>query len=661
MRVFSLLSLALLCAQQSLAAYNEAINQQNQTHSYPPSSLFKRQAGDIHVRIAVYEHEVTYLHSGNRVMQPHWTLHFTPPGVPGHTTYRVHARFGSESGSDSNFILENTMVDLLRQPRLITRLEVAKLPATVPMKDVLQLLSNNPLPKGKCTYSGCKEWVERGLKSLKNKAMIHELHMTNIDDIEAITNELDKYAKQQHERIWKWEGERGQYGRLVISPPDTQLQQQIVRWDAGKKTFAPVEPVPRVEPSPDELVTRCRRDAIDCFPGRQYEVQGGNQEAPRKLTHEELNEHYNRFAKDEFYRLMDESGHGHLLDKPEKPLRYELMRNEVKPAVTEGVRLKVGDLAGGALAVVGIALWAKEMVDVFSRNSSTAWEQADVATAIIPFVGCAVRIADQVDHGKATTTDVLQDTLCVTSDLLLLTPAWPLGVFLQVFSLALSWSPSPDPERSQWFGLYRKPDNFHKRRLQAWDERRQEVLNETLSAPDYHKNLQTQYTSEQLALLYSASHAAGAMRAATLHAAETVESRQNISQTDDFVGRQHLRKTLCHQLLQRKARLAADVETHMREHMETERDRADDVFFSEAGTWLAEHVPRDPERGAFSSRKSPPYATSQQVAQYIDGLRKQKYEKGPLLTDDEAARIRYHVDQLNAPAFCQIGAFSQDE
>lgn len=73
-------------------------------------------------------------------------------------------------------------------------------------------------------------------------------------------------------------------------------------------------------------------------------------------------------------------------------------------------------IAGGALAVAGLALYGKAVADVFSSNASIL-DKAAVVTSILPGISCAVQLAaDKAERGHASATHT---ALCFTQDALL--------------------------------------------------------------------------------------------------------------------------------------------------------------------------------------------------------------------------------------------------
>ncbi|KAK2611963.1 hypothetical protein QQS21_002069 [Conoideocrella luteorostrata] len=83
---------------------------------------------------------------------------------------------------------------------------------------------------------------------------------------------------------------------------------------------------------------------------------------------------------------------------------------------------------GGVAGVVGGALWVSGMVDAFV-NDATKLDRAAAVTAILPVVGCGLKVAADAEKGEFDQMDAL---MCVYGDALLLSPAWPVGVAIQI-------------------------------------------------------------------------------------------------------------------------------------------------------------------------------------------------------------------------------------
>ncbi|KZZ91707.1 hypothetical protein AAL_06461 [Moelleriella libera RCEF 2490] len=122
-------------------------------------------------------------------------------------------------------------------------------------------------------------------------------------------------------------------------------------------------------------------------------------------------------------------------------LKYEPL--SVKSLRVKKIGSALSKVGSGAASGIGIGLWAKEMYDVFSTNSTTL-DRVATSTALIPFVGCATRLAADADRGQI---DAVDASLCLMTDVLLLTPLAPLAIAVSIFRLELSVFVPREPEK----------------------------------------------------------------------------------------------------------------------------------------------------------------------------------------------------------------------
>ncbi|KHN96007.1 uncharacterized protein MAM_06112 [Metarhizium album ARSEF 1941] len=110
-----------------------------------------------------------------------------------------------------------------------------------------------------------------------------------------------------------------------------------------------------------------------------------------------------------------------------------------------GLSAKLGE---GALAVVGVALYSKAVADVFSRDF-TVLEKAAVVTSILPGIGCALQLANDVERGHV---DVANTELCFVEDALLITGFWEIALALQMAEGVKDWFEA-EHERMKLYNL----------------------------------------------------------------------------------------------------------------------------------------------------------------------------------------------------------------
>lgn len=125
-----------------------------------------------------------------------------------------------------------------------------------------------------------------------------------------------------------------------------------------------------------------------------------------------------------------------------KDVRTKLKYQPLSPTSPRlsGKGFKAPSVGGGALLVVGGTLYVSGIVEAFTHDA-TALDRAAAVTAIVPFVGCGVQAASDIEKGKG---DGLDTTLCFLGDGLLLTPAFPLGILVHVVRAIMHAFVPPD-------------------------------------------------------------------------------------------------------------------------------------------------------------------------------------------------------------------------
>ncbi|GGM54403.1 hypothetical protein GCM10012275_26900 [Longimycelium tulufanense] len=136
---------------------------------------------------------------------------------------------------------------------------------------------------------------------------------------------------------------------------------------------------------------------------------------------------------------------------------YARLSPEAK-AKLRGNLSRAGSVAKGGLVVAGVGLWAKGVADTFGSDDATSWDKAAAVTSIVPFVGCGVSTAADVQQ---TEFDPEKTGKCVGSDALLFTPLWPAAVAGGVADFfTQQWKESQIPSLTR----------FEETRKQAWDK-----------------------------------------------------------------------------------------------------------------------------------------------------------------------------------------------
>ncbi|PFH61490.1 putative enterotoxin [Ophiocordyceps unilateralis] len=178
-------------------------------------------------------------------------------------------------------------------------------------------------------------------------------------------------------------------------------------------------------------------------------------------------------------------------------------------------KLRLMRASSGALAVAGLGLYIKSVVDEFSEDSS-ALDRAAVVTSILPFVGCGVQAVAAQEHGRL---DLVDTSLCVVGDALLLSPAWPAWFLIQGLRYLLGTSIKT-----------LTPREIRARRNQVWNAYLRETT-KYIESVNFTSDIETHFKVEIAAVLFTAAEAHGKLDAGRdlfLNAAATDQARRDV-------------------------------------------------------------------------------------------------------------------------------------
>ncbi|KAJ6443335.1 ureidoglycolate hydrolase [Purpureocillium lavendulum] len=301
------------------------------------------------------------------------------------------------------------------------------------------------------------------------------------------------------------------------------------------------------------------------------------------LAETELLKKSDEFAEEEFGRLTAKFGLAPLLK--DVPLSFSNIRSSLKgykPLVPKNVKLSAGNVGAG----LGAAVWVKDIVDVFAKNSSSM-EKAVVLTSIVPLAGCGVQAAADTQQGTSSAVDT---SLCVVGDALLLSPAWPVGLAVQIVRDLIKIVPQAIAIDKEFTAL-KDPKILNQRRIDGWTKQRDMIV-ANLTSDAFMERAKKQFASEQVAVLFAASRVAGGLRAGSLQAAATQDQRKQLQHSTDFAGQPALEKQMCDEISRRKDRLVADFSKEVLVLMALKRDEFDNEFFGRYIRWAIRNQPR---------------------------------------------------------------------
>ncbi|EGX88035.1 hypothetical protein CCM_09171 [Cordyceps militaris CM01] len=185
------------------------------------------------------------------------------------------------------------------------------------------------------------------------------------------------------------------------------------------------------------------------------EVEGGavSPESPESIALAE------KFSEEEFVHLATTRGMvkplTETLSLSIKDIRTK--RLGYKPLTPQSSSFKIHPVkaiagaAGGALAVAGVTLWVKGMVDAFTHDTNDLDKTAAV-TSIVPLVGCTTNLAAEAWKGGVDSQDT---ALCYIGDGLLFTPFAPIGVAIHIVRWFISLNKAPPVPEKEVFLKHR--------------------------------------------------------------------------------------------------------------------------------------------------------------------------------------------------------------
>ncbi|KAK2590466.1 hypothetical protein QQS21_011853 [Conoideocrella luteorostrata] len=300
----------------------------------------------------------------------------------------------------------------------------------------------------------------------------------------------------------------------------------------------------------------------------------------KSIAVEELERISERFAEEEFGRMATKNGLGILTTRAENAMSFAKIKAKFEgytpltPVKVNAKPSKMGRLGGAGLAGlagIGVGLWVKDTIDVFSINS-TALERATVVTSIVPFLGCVVQSASNMDQGSI---NVVDNSVCVIADALLITPAWPVGLVLHAFRPILDKKFWEDAKK---FWELLNHDDLYRRYFSEWIQYRNKIL-QTLESDAFIENVKLEAKSQKIGIIFMAARAAGALRAGTLQAATTEEERERIERFSEYAGSNELHSRMCNEFLTKKEELKIKLEEDINNHLEKQFAEFDSRWF----------------------------------------------------------------------------------
>ncbi|KID79727.1 uncharacterized protein G6M90_00g016650 [Metarhizium brunneum] len=223
----------------------------------------------------------------------------------------------------------------------------------------------------------------------------------------------------------------------------------------------------------------------------------------------------------------------------------------------------------GALAVAGLALYGKAVADVFSSDTSSVLDKAAVVTSILPGVGCAVQLADSVEHGNV---DAGHTALCFAEDALLVSGFWEIALVMQLTESLASWIEAGN-EQDKLFDT----EVLRSKGLAGWEANVDRMLKH-IASDEFAANTTTRFATYQILVLYQASQLTG-----DLHASHKAVSGKPGNQTDEIVPHiePEFRRQICAAMAQSKFQLRQKLEAVALEHAKKFSEEYKDKFLKD--------------------------------------------------------------------------------
>lgn len=248
------------------------------------------------------------------------------------------------------------------------------------------------------------------------------------------------------------------------------------------------------------------------------------------------------------------------LENSVSKLSLSKLRREFMRFPTKAMSATFGS---GKMAIITLSLYIKSVHDVFTSHS-TALDRAEILTSVIPVVGCATETAAADEHEQA---DVLDHSLCVLADTLLMTPAWPVGVVLSLGRMMVKDIPNLFAE--------------HLQRMR--DEKWREALENArhyVGGKNFTHDGKINLDLEMAAVVYGASEALGNLTAIENMLPESlVSDRDRRNLADEIERKRHeIGIKTCVDMVRRMGKLMEDMPKTLVESLYKEAGKLNDAF-----------------------------------------------------------------------------------
>lgn len=229
-----------------------------------------------------------------------------------------------------------------------------------------------------------------------------------------------------------------------------------------------------------------------------------------------------KFLEQEFGRLVNKFGLTEAVKAKQERRTFAEVKDKLQSSMHKGSTRpgKMSAVHGEtALQLLGIGLWAKDVFDSLSTDSSDL-SRATVITSIIPLVGCGTQSLSNNAHD---TTDLSDSFACIAADSLLMSPAWPVGLAIHGFRALVS-NPSLDEFRK----AFANTDYLYKTYRGQWLQHRNALLDHYGNEKHLLKHIGIEYSARALVPTVLATESAGKLREHVLQLSASSEEKSKI-------------------------------------------------------------------------------------------------------------------------------------
>lgn len=511
-----------------------------------------------------------------------------------------------KTASDFRFQYKND-VEPGKSSKLIARIKIGTAKAAT--NQVREALQGLEIPQV-CSGESCVEWARSGIRRLQERNWVTKFDVGSFCD-KAVQYGFERYAhlrksKPSFEQFQKEKTAIAEYGKDGV----------VKHWS-------------RTNPCVIQ-----RRDGSGC----------------RRLTRKEAGQAARKWAAKKFKAMAKSNGLSTLVTRQNSRVSFSQVRTSLSKTLGPQFKAKLGavKLTGGVLTVASLGLWAKDVVDVFSKES-TALERIAVAKSLMPVVGCVSLGALNKESWQDEVLTGLDTGLCIAADIIAFVPGGLAVSFAMhaaraiVKLLAAVFHPPGPPEIEK--------THFHYK--WGWKQYFSHI-EKSMTSDEFRGNLTSQLAAEKLAVIYMASEAAGMVYAGILQQGNST-GLDELDSINGGVDAADLQRRTCNAYFERKERLLDDMANGLEKDLEEAFRKYDDEFFPKYGEWLSNFL----LDGRFpSSRLSREVDRmrhdhiSQVQSQFKRASNKPGLEPGPG-SDQMRARLREVWDDVTRGDACQ--------